>query len=87
MAEKKSNPLDINGQHFDPNMYLDKLFKVSKKLHYCIFIFYVVEYSLFWYVIIFLGMYFTPSYGSWKWDRERHANITFWYADFGIWEL
>lgn len=28
MAEKKSNPLDINGQSFNPDLYLDKLFKV-----------------------------------------------------------
>nr|XP_023029849.1 vacuolar protein sorting-associated protein 51 homolog [Leptinotarsa decemlineata] len=27
MAEKKPNPLDINGPNFNPNMYLDKLFK------------------------------------------------------------
>lgn len=29
MAEKNLNPLDINGSSFNPNMYLDKLFKVS----------------------------------------------------------
>ncbi|KAG5884587.1 hypothetical protein JTB14_032681 [Gonioctena quinquepunctata] len=27
MAEKKPNPLDINGPSFNPNIYLDKLFK------------------------------------------------------------
>ncbi|XP_018567951.1 vacuolar protein sorting-associated protein 51 homolog [Anoplophora glabripennis] len=27
MAEKKSNPLDINGSTFNPNLYLEKLFK------------------------------------------------------------
>nr|CAH7737075.1 unnamed protein product [Callosobruchus chinensis] len=27
MAEKKSNPYDINGPGFNPNLYLDKLFK------------------------------------------------------------
>ncbi|KAJ8968155.1 hypothetical protein NQ314_002412 [Rhamnusium bicolor] len=27
MAEKKFNPLDINGPNFSPNLYLDKLFK------------------------------------------------------------
>ncbi|KAK5644906.1 hypothetical protein RI129_006206 [Pyrocoelia pectoralis] len=29
MSEKNVNLLDINGQHFDPNLYLDKLFKES----------------------------------------------------------
>lgn len=32
MAEKKSNPLDINGQNFNPNLYLEKLFKVLQTL-------------------------------------------------------
>ncbi|XP_031350915.1 vacuolar protein sorting-associated protein 51 homolog [Photinus pyralis] len=29
MSEKNINPLDINGQHFEPNLYLEKLFKES----------------------------------------------------------
>lgn len=29
MSEKYISPLDINGQHFEPNLYLDKLFKES----------------------------------------------------------
>lgn len=28
MAEKKANPLDINGPNFNPDLYLEKLFKV-----------------------------------------------------------
>jgi hypothetical protein len=29
MAERKSNPLDLNSSNFNPNLYLDKLFKES----------------------------------------------------------
>lgn len=29
MAENSNNPYDINGQHFNPDMYFQKLLKVS----------------------------------------------------------
>lgn len=29
MADNLNNPYDINGQHFDSNMYFQKLLKVS----------------------------------------------------------
>lgn len=54
MAEKKSNPLDLNGSNFNPNMYLDKLFKVN----------YLIVSNP--YLIIYkflLGMHFKTNYG------------------------
>jgi hypothetical protein len=31
MGEPISSPYDINGQHFNPDMYLEKLLKVQRK--------------------------------------------------------
>lgn len=41
MAENSNNPYDINGQHFNPDMYFQKLLKVSTfpNIYYFLYLF------------------------------------------------
>lgn len=77
MAENSSNPYDINGQHFNPDMYFHKLLKVSLLLllcRGCVLYMFDSRVNVFHDLI---GMHVEANYGSRSGDNKEHPNIAF----------